>query len=62
MVLIDGGLGQLHAAAQALEEIGISPRDHAVLLTAMTGAYTQSEIAVTQTVKATMLVSRPAVR
>lgn len=28
----------------ALEEVGISPRDHAVLLTAMTGAYTQSEI------------------
>lgn len=29
----------------ALEEVGITPRDHAVLTTAMTGAYTQSEIA-----------------
>jgi MarR family transcriptional regulator for hemolysin len=29
----------------ALEEVGISPRDHVVLLTAMTGEHTQSEIA-----------------
>jgi len=29
----------------ALEEVGISPRDHAVLVTAMTGQLTQSEIA-----------------
>jgi MarR family transcriptional regulator for hemolysin len=29
----------------ALEELGISPRDHAVLLTAMTGEFTQTEIA-----------------
>jgi len=29
----------------ALEDLGISPRDHAVLLTAMTGEFTQSEIA-----------------
>ena len=29
----------------ALEEVGISPRDHAVLVTAMTGHLTQTEIA-----------------
>jgi DNA-binding MarR family transcriptional regulator len=29
----------------ALEEVGISPRDHAVLTTAMTGQLTQTEIA-----------------
>jgi MarR family transcriptional regulator, transcriptional regulator for hemolysin len=29
----------------ALEEIAISPRDHAVLVTAMTGEFTQTEIA-----------------
>jgi DNA-binding MarR family transcriptional regulator len=29
----------------ALEEVGISPRSHAVLLTAMTGEHTQTEIA-----------------
>jgi len=29
----------------ALEEVGISPRDHAVLTTAMTGLLTQTEIA-----------------
>lgn len=29
----------------ALEEVGISPRDHAVLVTAMTGQLTQTEIA-----------------
>jgi len=29
----------------ALEELGISPRDHAVLFTAMTGEFTQTEIA-----------------
>src|ERR1700749_4237374 len=29
----------------ALEQLGISPRDHAVLFTAMTGEFTQSEIA-----------------
>ncbi len=29
----------------ALEEVGISPRSHAVLMTAMTGEHTQTEIA-----------------
>jgi DNA-binding MarR family transcriptional regulator len=29
----------------ALEELGISPRDHSVLFTAMTGEFSQSEIA-----------------
>jgi len=29
----------------ALEDLGISPRDHAVLTTAMTGEFTQTEIA-----------------
>ena len=29
----------------ALEELGISPREHSVLVTAMTGEFTQTEIA-----------------
>jgi MarR family transcriptional regulator, transcriptional regulator for hemolysin len=32
-------------STSALEEVGISPRDHAVLTTAMTGQLTQTEIA-----------------
>ena len=29
----------------ALEQSGISPREHSVLVTAMTGSYTQTELA-----------------
>jgi DNA-binding MarR family transcriptional regulator len=42
----------------ALEELGVSPRDHAVLVTAMTGEYTQTEIArVVGLDKTTMVVT-----
>jgi MarR family transcriptional regulator for hemolysin len=42
----------------ALEELDISPRDHAVLATAMTGEYTQTEIArVVGLDKTTMVVT-----
>ena len=46
------------ASTAALEEVGISPRDHMVLTTAMTGTYTQSEIARTVGLdKTTMVVT-----
>lgn len=42
----------------ALEDLGISPRDHAVLTTAMTGEFTQTEIARTVGLdKTTMVVT-----
>jgi DNA-binding MarR family transcriptional regulator len=42
----------------ALEEVGISPRDHAVLTTAMTGQLTQTEIArIVGLDKSTMVVT-----
>lgn len=42
----------------ALEDLGISPRDHAVLTTAMTGEFTQTELARTVGLdKTTMVVT-----